>query len=187
MSLAIPPVDPARTLGISRQLLTRLERRIGRLPTGVLVVANSSNALRGYLSLFGALRSAGLPARLSEAIALLVNEMNQCEYGLAEHARQATAVGVTAADILANRRGRSSTPRFQAALAFTQTLLATRGHVDDEELRRLRDAGFSTGQIVEIIAHAALNLFASYLANAARLPAEPASPGAAHGDTLLAS
>ncbi len=153
----------------------------------MLLAANSSNALRGYLSFFGALRSAGLPARLSEQLALLVSEIYDCEYGLAEHAEQARVVGVSEADVLASRRARSSTPRFQAALAFAETLLATRGHVSDGDLAAVREAGYSEGQIVEIVGHTALNGFTSCLANVARLSAAAARPAAPRRETLLAS
>lgn len=187
MSCPVRPIDPAKALGISRQLLGRLEERIGRLPLPVLLVANSSNALRGYLSFFGALRSAGLPARLCEQLALLVSEIHRCEYGLAEHAEAARALGVGESDILASRRGWSSTPRFEAALAFAQTLLATRGHVSDQDLRAVREAGYSDGQIVEIVGHTALNGFTSCLMNVARLPAGAAAPAGSLREALLAS
>ncbi len=187
MSCPVRPIDPAKTLGISRQLLGRLEGRIGRLPLPVLLVANSSNALRGYLSFFGALRSAGLPARLCEQLALLVSEINRCEYGLAEHAELARAVGVSDSDILASRRAGSSTPRFEAALAFAQALLATRGHVSDGDLRAVREAGYTDGQIVEIIGHTALNGFTSCLMNVARLSASSAGAAGSPREALLAS
>jgi AhpD family alkylhydroperoxidase len=187
MGNPIRPIDPAKALGVSKQLLGRLERRIGRLPASVLVVANSSNALRGYLSFFGALRSAGLPARLCEQIALLVSEINRCEYGIAEHSFFAHTVGVSDSDIVASRQARSSTPRFEAALGFVQVLLAARGHAGDAELLQLREAEFTDGQIVEIIGHTALNAFTSYLANASQLPASSAVPTDLRRDTLLAS
>jgi uncharacterized peroxidase-related enzyme len=171
----VRPIDPGKALGISKQLLARLQQRIGRIPTSVLVLANSSNALRGYLSFFGALRSAGLPARLCEQIALLVSELNDCEYGLAEHAVLARVVGVSETDISASRRGKSSTPKIEAGLTFAKALITSRGHVSDDDLRRVREAGYTDGQIVEIIGHVALNTFVNYLTNATRLPAAAAS------------
>lgn len=177
MSSAVRPIDPAQALGISKQLLSRLEQRIGEIPPEVLVVANSSGALRGYLSFFGALRSAGLPARLCEQIALLVSEVNDCEYSLAEHARLARRVGVSEEEIQSARRGTSSAPKIAAGLAFVRALVGARGHVSDEEIQRVRDAGYTDGQIVEIVGHVALNMFVNYLTNATRL-APPAARSA---------
>jgi len=85
-------------------------------------------------------------------------------------------VGVSEADIRASRRGRSSTPKFEAGLRFARALVWSRGHVSDDDLKRIRDAGYSDGQIVEIIGHVALNTFVAYLTNATRLPASAARP-----------
>jgi alkylhydroperoxidase family enzyme len=41
--------------------------------------------------------------------------------------------------------------------------------VTDEEIQRVRDAGYTDGQIVEIVGHVALNTFVNYLTNATRL------------------
>ena len=174
MRTPVPPLDPAKALGVTKVLLTRLEQRMGRIPPPVLLVANSSNALRGYLSFFGALRSGGLPARLTEQIALLVSEITDCEYGLAEHELSARIVGVSEADIRASRRGRSSSPKIDAGLRFARAIVWARGHVSEDELRLVLDAGYSEGQVVEIIGHVSLNMFISYVTNATRLPASAA-------------
>jgi AhpD family alkylhydroperoxidase len=174
MPTPVPPLDPAKALGVTKVLLTRLEQRIGHIPLPVLLVANSSSALRGYLSFFGALRSGGLPARLTEQIALLVSEITDCEYGLAEHEQSARTVGVSDADIRSSRRGRSSTPKVEAGLGFARAIVWSRGHVSEEELRLVLDAGYTEGQVVEIIGHVALNMFISYVTNATRLPASAA-------------
>src|SRR5581483_9809101 len=145
MSTAVRPLDPAKAVGVSKQLLERLERRIGRIPAVVLLVANSSAALRGYLSLFGALRSGGLAARLCEQIALRVSELNGSEYGVAEHAEFARELGLSEREIRDARLGRSPTPKLQAGLAFAEAVVASRGHVSDADLARVRAAGYTDG------------------------------------------
>jgi alkylhydroperoxidase family enzyme len=37
-----------------------------------------------------------------------------------------------------------------------------RGHVSDEDLQALRDEGFSDGDITEVVANVALNIFTNY-------------------------
>jgi alkylhydroperoxidase family enzyme len=53
-----------------------------------------------------------------------------------------------------------------------------RGHVTDEELAEVRRAGYSDGEIVEIVAHVALNIFTNYFNQVAEtdidFPAVPA-------------
>lgn len=43
----------------------------------------------------------------------------------------------------------------------------TRGQVDDDDLAGARAAGVSEGEIVEVVAHVALNIFTNYLNNVA--------------------
>ena len=50
-----------------------------------------------------------------------------------------------------------------AALRFALQLVEARGQVGAGDVQALRDAGFGDAQIVEIVAHVALNLFTNYV------------------------
>jgi alkylhydroperoxidase family enzyme len=50
----------------------------------------------------------------------------------------------------------------EAALRFARELVTERGRVSDKDLAQVRKAGFSEGEITEIIANVALNLFTNY-------------------------
>lgn len=41
-------------------------------------------------------------------------------------------------------------------------IVSNRGWIDDAEVQRVRDAGYSDGEIAEIIANVALNIFTNY-------------------------
>jgi alkylhydroperoxidase family enzyme len=49
------------------------------------------------------------------------------------------------------------------ALRFVLKVVDDRGQVTDADVKAVRDAGFSDEQIVEILAHVALNLFTNYI------------------------
>jgi alkylhydroperoxidase family enzyme len=75
--------------------------------------------------------------------------------------------------------GHSDDPKTAAALAFALKLVEHRGPMADADIEALRAAGFGDGQIVEIIAHVALNLFTNYVNIARRsggLPKRKISP-----------
>ena len=72
------------------------------------------------------------------------------------------AVGLQDDTLLAARQGVSSDPKTQEALAFAQKVVRERGHVDDADVEGLREAGYSEGEIAEIVANVALNLFTNY-------------------------
>ena len=68
--------------------------------------------------------------------------------------------------------GQASDPKTAAALNFALKLVESRGQVGDADVRALRDAGFDDAQIVEIVAHVALNLFTNYVNLAFAVPVD---------------
>ena len=50
-----------------------------------------------------------------------------------------------------------------ATLDFSRNLVINRGHPTDTEVQQLRRAGVTDGEILEIVAHVALNIFTNYL------------------------
>jgi alkylhydroperoxidase family enzyme len=60
-------------------------------------------------------------------------------------------------------------PRNAAALQFARELVAKRGRATDGNVETVRSAGFSDGEIAEIIAHVALNIFTNYFNNTAEV------------------
>jgi alkylhydroperoxidase family enzyme len=86
-------------------------------------------------------------------------------------------VKIPSEEIIENRKGRSSDPKTQAGLEFALTLLASRGHVSDGALGTVREAGFSDGEIGEIVAHVALNVFTNFFNSTAQTDVDfPAAP-----------
>jgi hypothetical protein len=55
-------------------------------------------------------------------------------------------------DILASRRATASDPKAAAALRFARVINETRGSVSDEDVQRVRAAGYDDGEIAEIVA-----------------------------------
>ena len=65
-------------------------------------------------------------------------------------------------------KGSSSDPRTGAALRFAIELVDKRGAVAAHELRELESAGFTYGQVAEIVCHVALNILTNYFNIAAQ-------------------
>jgi alkylhydroperoxidase family enzyme len=80
----------------------------------------------------------------------------------------ATSPSVDDAEITANRNGASSDPKASAAVRFAAQIVNARGHVTDEELAAVSDAGFSPAEIVEIVLTVALNTFTNYVNEVAK-------------------
>jgi alkylhydroperoxidase family enzyme len=71
-------------------------------------------------------------------------------------------VGLKPEEIADSRLGHSSNARTSAALKFAMKVLDYKGAINDADITDVRAAGFSDGEIAEIIAHVALNVLTNY-------------------------
>jgi uncharacterized peroxidase-related enzyme len=155
-------IDPARASGKAKELLDGVEASLGRTPNLMRTLANSPVALEAYLAFNTALARGRLSAKLREQIALAVAEANGCEYCLSAHTAIGKMEGLPESDLLASRRWTSPDPKVDAALKFVHTIVTRRGQVSDQEINRVRQAGYGDGEIAEIVANVALNIFTNY-------------------------
>ncbi|MFD0902136.1 carboxymuconolactone decarboxylase family protein [Actinomadura sediminis] len=131
-------------------------------------MANSPAVLKGYLEFSGALAGGALSAATRERIALLVAEENGCDYCLSAHTYIGTNIaGLDRDETERNRHAESADPKAAAVLALAAALLRTRGGVADADLKAAHEAGLTDGEITEVVAGVALNVFTNYLNKAA--------------------
>jgi uncharacterized peroxidase-related enzyme len=168
----VPLIDPATAAPEVRSTLEHIGRALGATPAMFRAVANSPAALKSMWGSFGALGAGTLGAKLGEQIAVAVAERNGCEYCLAAHHVLGAGAGASAAELAAAQAGESGDARTQAALRFALKLVDARGRVAASDVDALRAAGFDDGQVVEVIAHVALNLFTNYANNALATPVD---------------
>lgn len=148
----------------ARPLLENVKAQIGSVPNLFRLVSNSPAALEGYLGLNGALGKGALPAATGERIALAVAEINGCGYCLAAHTYIGKNVAkLDDAEIAANRSGTSTDPKADAAVRFAVAIVRNRGQVSAAEVDAVKAAGYTDGEIVEIVAHVALNTLTNYV------------------------
>lgn len=166
----VPLIDAQDTQHPSQPILAEIKQAFGGAPHMFRAVANSPAALRSLWGAFGALGGGRLPARLTEQLAVAVANRNGCEYCLAAHTALGRKAGASSAEMAQAQLGGSDDPATAAALAFALAVVERRGRVSAAELETVRAAGFDDGQIVEILAHVALNLFTNYVNNALETP-----------------
>jgi uncharacterized peroxidase-related enzyme len=166
----LPLLERTHAPEASKAMLDQIQSAFGATPNMFRTVAHSPAALRSMWSAFGALGGGRLPAKLGEQIAVAVADRNACEYCLAAHTALGRKAGATAQEMQAAQMGESDDPKAAAALRFALQLVGERGHVSDADVQALRDVGFDDGEIVEILAHVALNLFTNYVNVAFKVP-----------------
>lgn len=168
----VPLVDRSEASGDAKALLDDIHAAFGTTPAMFRATAHSPAALRLMWSGFGALGGGRLPAKLGEQIAVAVADRNGCAYCLAAHTALGRKAGASGEEMRAAQAGESADPRTAAALRFALALVEHRGHVGSADVQALRDAGFDDGDVVEIVAHVALNLFTNYVNVALDVPVD---------------
>ncbi|QCW49325.1 carboxymuconolactone decarboxylase family protein [Nocardioides dongxiaopingii] len=163
-------VDPTTTTGAAKPVLDEVRTAFGTTPAMFRAVANSPAALAMMWAGFGALGSGRLGARLGEQVAVLVADRNSCEYCLAAHTALGRKAGATSTEMSEAQAGRSEDARTAAALAFVEKLVRERAQVSDADVEALRSVGFDDQDVVELLAHVALNLFTNYVNVALEVP-----------------
>jgi len=156
-------ISPDDASGRARQLLEGVHAKLGMTPNLMRTMANAPAVLDAYLAFTGALAKGSLSVRLREQIALAVAEANGCEYCLAAHAAVGKAAGLSDEDLRDSRRAVSPDRRAAAALRFARRIVDERGWVTNDDLARARRADLTDGEIAEIVANVAANLFTTYL------------------------
>lgn len=147
--------------GKRKELLDGVKAKIGFAPNMMKTMANSPAVLEAYLDFSGSLGTT-LNAKLREQIALTTAEINGCQYCASAHSAIGKMVGLDDTTIKEARRASSGDPRADAALKFATALVLSRGKVSENDLSQVRNAGFTDGEISEIVAHVALNIFTNY-------------------------
>lgn len=164
----IQPVNYEQSTGKPKQLLDAVKAKLGITPNMMKTMAQSPAVLEAYLNFSGALGGGALGAGLREQIALIAAEANGCGYCASAHTVIGKMVGLSEDAILAARQARSTETKTEAALKFARQIIVNRGAVSDAELQAVKDAGFTDGEVAEIIANTALNIFTNYFNEVAK-------------------
>jgi uncharacterized peroxidase-related enzyme len=160
-------IEPEHATGKAKELLDGVHAKLKMTPNMMRVMANSPAVLQAYLSFSGALAGGLLDAKLRELLALTVSEENACQYCVSAHTAIGKMTGLSDTEIEAARDGDSDSPKREAALVFARRVNETKGQATDADVDAVRKAGYSDGEIAEIIAHVALNVFTNYFNNTA--------------------
>jgi uncharacterized peroxidase-related enzyme len=152
----------------SQPMLDAVGKSLGVVPNVFRLVGQSPAALEGLLGLNGALNKA-LDVRTRERIAIAVAQVNGCDYCLSAHTYLGLNVAkLDNAEVALNRRGHSTDPKADAAVAFAAKVAAERGRVSDADLAAVKLAGWSEAQIIEIVGVVAANVYTNFVNNVAQ-------------------
>ena len=161
----IQPLDPATATGDTAAHLATARKMFGGTPNLVTTAANAPAALNAMLGLFASLGKSSLGAKQGEQIAIAIAQSNGCGYCLSAHTAIGGMHGLDAATLTGARQARSADPKTAALLTLAVAINEARGQIADGVLTAARAAGVTDAEVVEVVAHVALNVFTNYLNN----------------------
>lgn len=142
----------------------------GQLSNIVGVLAGAPATLRAYARFRSELRHGTLSVRTQQRIGLAVAEHQGSEYALATLQRTARDAGLGIDEVALAREFDSRDECEAALLRYVRALLESDGppplHLHEEA----REAGWDDDQVLEAVAHVALNSFANLVTRAGDVP-----------------
>jgi AhpD family alkylhydroperoxidase len=138
------------------EILEGLQCRLGMTLGMMKVISASPAVLGGYQSFLAALANGVLDPKFRERIALAVARTNHADASITLHTEIAKRIGMSADEIRASLQCHSDDSLVAAALRFVGESAVGSGQVSPEAVHRIRNAGYSDAEIVEIAANAAL-------------------------------
>jgi AhpD family alkylhydroperoxidase len=166
----------------NQALFDTIKKNVGRVPNLWAAMANSEHGLATYFALTTAKSS--LRAKEKEVINLVVSQVNTCDYCLAAHTALGKMNGFTDEQILEIRQGGASfDPKFDALARFVKSAVEQYGHPGPQRLENLFAAGYTPGNLVDIILAIADKVVTNYLYSVSDMQIDfPAAP-ALHAQT----
>ena len=158
----IAPVTAETASPKAQTLLDGVQKSLGIVPNMMATIAHSPATLQAYLGFGQALGGGTLGGKLREQVALAVAGENSCEYCASAHTAIGGNLGLDADELSRNLQGASQDPKTEAALTFARTVVDKRGWVSDADVQAVRDAGYTEGEIVELIGTVVINIFTNY-------------------------
>jgi uncharacterized peroxidase-related enzyme len=161
-------LNPDEATGKTKELFNAIQSKLGVVPNMMRTMGNSPALLEGYLNLSGALAHGALGAKNGELLALAISENNSCDYCVSAHSYIGEKlVHIDTDTILNARHANASDVKTDAALKFANVLIAKKGLVSDSDVDTIKAAGFTDGEIGEVVGHVALNILTNYFNNTA--------------------
>lgn len=158
----IPLFDPTTSVGQRQQDFESIQLAFGTVPNMFKAIGQSSAALNSMWTSFAALAQGHLSSQLAEQIAVLVANLNRCEYCLAAHTMLGKKAGLTSEQLAHAQVGRSNDPKTAAALMFVKQMVNAKAHIGADAVKAVKQSGFTDAEVAELIAHVALNVFTNY-------------------------
>lgn len=155
--------------GDIREIYEANRKKLGFVPNVFRAYARRPDHFRAFMNYHDVLMKgeSGLSRAEREAVVVTVSAENACQYCMTAHGAALRILGkdpILAEQIANNWRTADLTPRLRAMLAFASRVNEPGFAATDDEIERLKTAGFSDDDIWDIAAIAAFFGFSNRMA-----------------------
>lgn len=154
-----------------RKLLFAMQKSIGFVPNLYAFMTHSETALKRFLD-FQHVPTVFTPVQ-TEAIHLVVSQVNQCAYCLAGHTALAKQAGLTDEQIIDIRKGNVKwDQKLDVLVDYTCELVTNRGKVSPDMTGRFYQAGYTDTCLVDLMMLVGMTTITNYINNATWIPVD---------------
>ena len=152
-------------------IFDNLNKALGFVPNLYATYAHSNTALENYLNFSNAKTS--LTAKEKEVVNLAVSQVNNCIYCLSAHTTIGKMNGFTNDQILELRAGEASFDTKLNALAkLAKNVTENRGRTDANVLENFFNAGYSKGNLIDVISLVGDKTISNYIHSTTQVPVD---------------
>lgn len=161
----------------SQLLFEQLKKRLGKVPNLYATMGHSEHALKAFMEFESNLYKGVFRPKEREAVALVVSEVNGCEYCLAAHTILAMKYGFTQEETLDVRRGHYSDEKINAIISLAKAITETKGYPPADLVDNFYAAGYNEGALMELVGLITVRIYTNYVFALTHIPIDfPAAP-----------
>jgi alkylhydroperoxidase family enzyme len=134
------------------------------------IMSLSPSTLEAHLDFVRALSNGSVNGQLRQTLPLTISELTKSQYCTAMHTALKKLNGMSEEEIIEARKGSSPDKAVAQALRFVRKVIQNYGHIENDDFTKIKQAGYSDAQIIEIIAQAANHLLLNFIANINQMP-----------------
>ncbi|HEX7385915.1 MAG TPA: carboxymuconolactone decarboxylase family protein [Castellaniella sp.] len=159
----------------SQERLRAAAQASGFLPNLLGVLANAPTALETYQTVSAINARNSLTPTEREVIQITAATYNGCGFCVAGHTKLAAKKLQLPQEVIDGLRGTRalSDPKLKALAQFTLQVIEHKGQVADAALADFRAAGYTDGQVLEVVLGVSLASLCNYTNNLAQTPINP--------------
>lgn len=157
----------------SKSALRDVQARFGAIPNLAGAMSLSPVLIKSFVPIFDQVHGGSFTEQQIQTVLLTDAVTNVSAWAVALHTALGLKAGLKSADVEAIRAGRSPSDKKLGALStLARTLIEKRGRLDDQDIERFLEAGFTKELLLEVITIVAASTITNYTGSVTKPPLE---------------